>query len=181
MIGPDILSGILGKATGQSVINFAQENLFDPLGIAVEKSIIFHSKEEQLVFNQATNISGWVDDSTGINSAGWGLTLSPIDMSKIGQLYLNNGIWNSKQIVSAKWINESTREHSRWEVQNLSYGYLWWVYKDGFAAMGDGGNTIYVNTKKNMVISIASLFRPKVKDRIELILKYIEPIFDNCV
>ena len=45
--------------------------------------------------------------------------------------------------------------------------------------MGDGGNTIYINTKKDMVVSIASLFRPKVKDRIEFILEYIEPIFDN--
>lgn len=179
LIGPDILSGILSKVTGQSVINFAQENLFAPLGILVEKNIIFHSKEEQLAFYQATNISGWVADPMGVNTAGWGLTLSPVDMAKIGQLYLNHGIWNGKQIVSEKWINESTKEHSRWETQNLPYGYLWWIYKDGFAAMGDGGNTIYVNTKKNMVISIASLFRPKVKDRIELILKYIEPIFDN--
>lgn len=179
LIGPDIMSGILGKVTGQSVINFAQENLFAPLGIVVEKNIIFHSKEEQLAFNQATNISGWVADPTGVNTAGWGLTLSPIDMAKIGQLYLNHGIWNSIQIVSAKWVNESTKEHSRWETQNLPYGYLWWIYKEGFAAMGDGGNTIYVNTKKNMVVSIASLFRPKVKDRIEFILEYIEPIFDN--
>lgn len=178
LIGPDIVSGIVSKVTGQSVINFAQENLFAPLGIAVEKSIVFHSKEEQLAFNQATNMSGWVADPMGVNTAGWGLTLSPIDMAKIGQLYLNHGIWNSKQIVSAEWINESTREHSRWEKQNLSYGYLWWVYEDGFAAMGDGGNTIYVNTKKNMVISIASLFRPKVRDRMELIREYIEPVAD---
>lgn len=179
LIGPDIMSGILGKATGQSVISFAQENLFAPLGIVVEKNIIFHSKEEQLAFNQDTNISGWVADPMGVNTAGWGLTLSPIDMAKLGQLYLNHGIWNGKQIVSEKWINESTKEHSRWEGQNLSYGYLWWIDKDGFAAMGDGGNTIYVNTKKNMVVAIASLFRPKVKDRMEFILKYIEPLFDN--
>lgn len=179
LIGPDIVSGILSSATGQPVINFAQENLFAPLGIVVEKNIIFHSKEEQLAFNQATDISGWVADPMGINTAGWGLTLSPMDMAKIGQLYLNHGMWNNQQIVSANWVDESTKEHSRWDAQNLAYGYLWWLYKDGFAAMGDGGNTIYVNTQKNMVISIASLFRPKVKDRIELILNYIEPIFDN--
>ncbi len=180
LIGPDIMSGILVRATGQSVINFARENLFDPLGIVVEKNIIFYSKEEQLAFSQATNISGWVADSMGVNAAGWGLTLSPADMAKTGQLYLNHGIWNHKQIVSAKWVHESTEEHSRWKAQNLPYGYLWWIYKDGFAAMGDGGNIIYVNTKKNMVISIASLFKPKVRDRIELIQTYIEPLFDQC-
>ena len=171
LIGPDILSGILVKATGQSVINFAQENLFAPLGIVVEKNIIFESKEDQLAFNQATNISGWVSDPTGVNTAGWGLTLSPMDMAKIGELYLNQGMWDGKRVISTEWINESTKEHSRWKSQNLGYGYLWWIYKDGFAAMGDGGNTIYVNTKRNMVIAITSLFGPRA------ISEYIEPIF----
>jgi len=182
LIGPDILSGILVKATGQSVFDFATENLFLPLGITVESNVIFHSKEEQLAFNKATNISGWVADSTGANTGGWGLTLSPTDMAKIGQLYLDGGMWNGKQIVSTRWIDESTKEHSRWEKLNLPYGYLWWIgneKEDGYAAMGDGGNVIYVNTKKNMVVSIASLFMPKVKDRMEFIKEYIEPIFED--
>ncbi len=179
LIGPDILSGILVNVTEQSVFDFATENLFLPLGITVENNIIFHSKEEQLEFNKSTNTSGWVTDMAGTNTAGWGLTLSPLDMAKLGQLYLNNGNRDGKQIVSSKWIVESTTEHSRWKKQNLSYGYLWWVNENGFAAMGDGGNVIYVNTQKNMVISIASLFKPNVTDRIEFIQKYIEPIFEN--
>jgi len=177
LIGPDILSGILVKATGQSVLDFATDNLFSPLEITVSGNVIFHSKEEQLAFNKAKNISGWVADLTGTNTAGWGLTLAPADMAKIGQLCLDGGIWEDKQIVSAGWIDESTREHSRWKKFNLSYGYLWWIYENGYAAMGDGGNVIYVNTKKNMVISIASLFKSNARDRIELIEKYIEPIF----
>lgn len=180
LIGPDILSGILTNATNQSVLEFARKHLFTPLGITVEKSITFQSKEEQLAFNKATNISGWVADATGVNTGGWGLTLSPLDMAKIGQLYLDGGMWKEKQIVSKKWIEESTKEHSRWEKQNLSYGYLWWVEKEnGFLAMGDGGNVIYVNTKKKQVVSIASLFVPKVKDRIEWIKQYVEPIFED--
>lgn len=181
LIGPDLLSGILIKATGQSVFDFATENLFSPLGITVESNLIFHSKEEQLAFNKAKNISGWVADSAGVNTGGWGLTLSPMDMAKIGQLYLDDGIWNGKQIVSTKWIKESTKEQSRWEKLNLSYGYLWWVEKEkGYSAMGDGGNVIYVNTKKKIVVSIAALFLPKVTDRIEFIKEYIEPIFEDC-
>ncbi len=182
LIGPDILSGILVKATGQSVFDFAKENLFSSLGIIVESNVIFHSKEEQLAFNKAKNISGWVADSTGINTGGWGLTLSAADMAKIGQLYLDGGMWNGKQIVSTRWIDESTKEHSRWKKLNLPYGYLWWIVDDkehANAAMGDGGNVIYFNTKKRTVIAIASLFMPKVKDRIELIKEYIEPIFEN--
>lgn len=182
LIGPDILSGILVKATGQSVLEFATEHLFLPLGITSLSNVTFHSKEEQLAFNKAKNISGWVADGAGTNTAGWGLTLSPTDMAKIGQLYLDNGMWNGEQIVSARWVDESTKEHSRWEKRNLAYGYLWWIIDDkehSFAAMGDGGNVIYVNTKKKIVISIASLFEQKVKDRLEFIKEYIEPMFEN--
>lgn len=176
LIGPDILSGILVRATGQSVLEFAAENLFEPLGIKVENNLLFESKEEQMAFNQSTDTSGWAVDPTGIHAAGWGLTLTPMDMAKIGQLYLNGGMWEGKRIVSSKWVEDSTIEHSRWKKENLPYGYLWWVNEDGYAAMGDGGNIIYVNTKKKLVISIAALFVPKAGDRIELITKFIEPI-----
>ncbi len=181
IVGPDILSGILVKATGQSVLDFAKENLFAPLGIVVEKNVFFHSKEEQMAFYEATDVSGWVASPTGVNTAGWGLTLSPMDMAKIGQLFLNGGIWNGKHIVSEKWIADSTSEQSRWKLRNLPYGYLWWVGEqdNGYAAMGDGGNIIYVNPDKNMVVAITSLFLPRAKDRIEFIKKYVEPIFDE--
>lgn len=175
LIGPDLMTGILKKAAGRSVFDFAQENLFKPLGITAERSIVFHSKEEQLAFNKATDISGWVSDPSGTNTGGWGLTLSAADMAKLGQLYLNGGLWNGKPIVSAEWINESTKEHSRWAKMNLAYGYLWWLHEDGFAAMGDGGNVIYVNKEKELTVAIASLFKPRVKDRIEFIKEYIEP------
>ena len=182
LIGPDILSGVLVKATGQSVFDFATECLFVPLGITVESNIVFHSKEEQLAFNKAKNISGWVVDPKGTNTAGWGLTLSTIDMVKIGQLYLDDGMWNNEQIVSKKWIEESINEHSRWEKLNLPYGYLWWIIDDSdhsFAAMGDGGNIIYVNTSKKMVVAITALFKPNINDRMSFIKKYVEPIFEN--
>ncbi|WP_455717182.1 hypothetical protein [Anaerosporobacter sp.] len=142
---------------------------------------MLNSKEEQLAFFQDKVVSGWVADQQGINTAGWGLTLTPMDMAKIGQLYLDDGIWNNKQIIPSWWIDESTKEHSRWG--KLSYGYLWWIIDNKehiYAAMGDGGNVIYVNTKKKMVISIASLFIPRAKDRIKLIKEYIEPMFEDC-
>ena len=178
IVGIHILSGILVKATGQSVFDFAAENLFSPLGISVRHNVVLHNKEEHLAFFQDKNVSGWVADRQGVNTAGWGLTLTPMDMAKIGQLYLYGGIWNDRQIVPAGWIDESTKEHSRWG--ELSYGYLWWIIDDKdhiYAALGDGGNVIYVNTKKKMVVSIASLFMPDAKDRIELIKEYIEPMF----
>ena len=179
IIGPDVLSGILAKATGQSVLEFAKENLFGPLDINIEKDITFDSKEEQMKFYKSTDMNGWVADPQGVNTAGWGLTISPVDMAKIGQLFLNKGKWNDKQIVSEKWVRESTTEHSRWKKMDLPYGYLWWIGdKGGYAAMGDGGNIIYVNPEKNLVVAITSLFYPRAKDRIEIIEKYILPCND---
>jgi CubicO group peptidase (beta-lactamase class C family) len=183
LIGPDILSGILVKTTGQSVLDFATEYLFLPLEINVKGTVVFHNKEEQLAWYKEKNVRGWVADPQGVNTAGWGLTLTPMDMAKIGQLYLNEGMWDGKQIIPAWWIAESTKEHSRWNEYKLSYGYLWWIIdekKPIYAAMGDGGNVIYVNTKKKLVVSIAALFMPSAKDRLKLIKEYIEPLFEHC-
>lgn len=74
-VAADILSGILISATGQSVYDFATENLFSPLGITVEHNIILQNAKEQMAFNNSTNISGWITDSKGLNTGGWGLTL----------------------------------------------------------------------------------------------------------
>jgi len=128
------------------------------------------------------NVRGWVADRAGVNTAGWGLNLTTVDMAKIGHLYLNGGIWEGKQIVSTEWMHESTKEHSRCNQRKLSYGYLWWIIDEKqhiYAAMGDGGNMIYVNTKKKIVVSIASFFIPHAKDSIKLIKDYIEPVFEN--
>ncbi len=178
--GTHILSGILVRATGQSILDFAAENLFSPLGINVTHNVVLHNKEEHIAVMNDKNTSGWVVDPQGINTAGWGLFLTPVDMAKIGQLYLGGGMWNGEQIVPAGWIDESTKEHSRWG--ELSYGYLWWIINDKehiYAALGDGGNVIYVNTNKKMVISIASFFMPDAKDRIGLIIERIEPTFED--
>lgn len=181
LIGPDILTGILAKATGQSVLDFASNNLFAPLGITVERSVTFHSKEELMAFYKASDMSVWAADPQGINAGGWGLTLSPVDMASIGELIRNGGMCSGTRIVSEKWVRESTSEQSRWAERDLPYGYLWWVLDQecSCSAIGDGGNIIYVNPAKNMVAAIASRFQPRVKDRIELIRKYVEPVFDE--
>lgn len=179
LIGPDVLTGILTRLAGQSVLSFAQENLFAPLGINVEESATFRNKEELMDFYKSDSLRVWAAGPTGVNAGGWGLTLSPVDMAKIGQLFLNDGVWEGRRIVSRRWVRESTREQSRWMDANLPYGYLWWVLEpeDGFAAIGDGGNIIYGSRKENLVAAITSRFQPRVKDRLALIREQIVPIF----
>ena len=180
VIGIDILSGILINTTGESVLKFAQDNLFSPLGISVDKNIYFQSKEEQLDFYKSKGANGWVADPNGTNTAGWGLSLTTMDMAKLGQLYLNEGYGNGRQIISGKWIAESTQVQSVWKARRLKYGYLWWVIDDAghsYAALGDGGNAIYVNPKDRIVVAVSSLFVPRVKDRVDFIKSEIEPLF----
>ena len=180
IIGPDILSGILTRATGKTVLDYAREHLFDPLGIAIEKSLFFETKEEQMDFYKATTNSCWVCGPNKIKTAGWGLTLSAREMAAIGECCIHGGQVDGKQIIPQAWLKESTRTQSCWEKRNLNYGYLWWIVEEAersFAALGDGGNAIYVNPQKNLVVAIASTFVPRVKDRIDFIRGQIEPLF----
>ena len=176
LIGPDIFSGIIRNATGKSVLEFAREYLFDPLDIQVKDGVLFRNKEEQMAFYKDRHAEGWVSDPKGVHTGGWGLILRPADMLKIGELYLNNGVWNGRQIVSEEWIRESTRVQSRWGERK--YGYLWWIIDEeegSYAALGDGGNAIYVNPKKELVAVVASYFKPRAEEPMRLIKEYIEP------
>lgn len=90
---------------------------------------------------------------------------------------LNEGMWDGQQIVSAEWIKSSTSRKSQWK--KLEYGLLWWVIDEeehSFAALGDGGNVLYVNQKHNLVIVIASYFQKNAADRMKLIKECIEPM-----
>lgn len=179
--GTHILSGILMRSTGQSALEFGKKHLFEPLGIDVTQNVILRNKEEHISIMNDKYTRGWVVDPQGRNMASWGLFLTPSDMIKIGNLYENGGMWGDKKIVTADWIDKSTMEQSRCvEWGNLGYGYLWWIIdQNSYAALGDGGNVIYVNRKKNIVVSIASFFMPDAKDRIALIKKYIEPMIED--
>ncbi len=180
LLGIQILSGILTKATGQSILSFANEHLFEPLGIHVKEPLSYTNQEDYMNFLKSRDINGWIVDPEGIHTAGWGLTLTTMDMAKIGQLYLNRGRWQDKQIVSERWVDESTHEHSCCKQWKMSYGYLWWILDDQkhiYAAIGDGGNTIYVNAPQKLVIAISCTYMQGAKDRRQLIRNYIEPVF----
>jgi len=174
-VGTQILSGILVNSTGKSVIEFASENLFVPLKIKIPDNTFIRNIDDYMNFIKNKKVKGWAADPSRMNTAGWGLTLTPYEMAKIGQLFLNKGLWEGKRIISSEWIEESTKEQSKWGV--MKYGYLWWIIdQNSYAALGDGGNVIYVNSDSGTVVAVTSLFMPKFKDRIEFIKKYIEPV-----
>ena len=181
-----ILSGILYKATKMKTVDYANRCLFEPLGIARHSNFIAKSAEEHKAFTieKTPNKNVWFADPQDLGTPGYGLCMSAEDMARIGLLCLNNGKYEGKQIVSENWIKEMIRPRtveSKY-FRGMDYGYLWWIIdrdKNIYAAIGNSGNVIYVNPDKNIVIAVASYFKPTIFDRVDFIQEYIEPFVLN--
>ncbi|WP_188068460.1 serine hydrolase domain-containing protein [Brevibacillus brevis] len=167
--GAHLLSALLTRSTGKSAREFANEHLFIPIGIEEIPDYEMKAFGFEDLFGK--DVRGWVKDPDNNSTGGWGLTLTPRDMARIGLLYLNRGCWGNHQIIPVAWIDEST-------AMNLNhYGYLWWLREEdgvfSFAALGDGGNMICCIPEKNLVVAIASEFMPNSRDRWTLIKEHI--------
>lgn len=151
-LGTYMLSAIVQKVTGEKVVDYLYPRLFQPMGI---------DKPE------------WQESPQGINTGGWGLFLKTEDLAKMGQLLLNKGCWNGRQLIPSDYVAEATSyqvpsvpagvkpgqeieknltlESSDW-VQG--YGYQTWQCRHhGFRADGANGQYIIVIPEKNAVIA----------------------------
>lgn len=177
-----ILSGILYRVTGMKTVDYVNRYLFEPLGVAMHENYYAETAEEHKRFTigKTPKDNIWFCDPDGLGTPGYGLCMSAEDMAKIGLLCLNKGIYDGKQIVSANWIEEMTtpRTVESDHFRGMDYGNLWWIIdreKKIYAAIGNSGNVIYVNPEKNIVVAVASYFKPTVFDRVDFIQEYIEP------
>lgn len=182
-LGIQILNGILSNASGIKPLDFTNQYLFEPLGIPLHHNKEDRTKEDQFEFLMSKQPKGnvWYADPQNVNTAGWGLALSANDMARIGQMCLNEGEYNGKRILSAKWIREMTTPFQTLDERfgNMSYGFLWWIIdaqKNIFAAIGDGGNVIYVNPSRNLSVAVAGTFKPRIFDRVQFIQEHVEPL-----
>lgn len=88
--------------------------------------------------------------------------MNAYDMDKIGELYLNNGVWNGKQIISEQWIRDSTSVQITRSSGSANYGYQWWVRTFGeqnypaYFAQGHWGQYIFVVPDLKLVVVFAS-------------------------
>jgi CubicO group peptidase (beta-lactamase class C family) len=134
---------IVARACNTDLKSFAQEHLFDPLGIKPG-------------FWQ----TGWDGNYLGYSD----LHLSSTDLAKFGLLYLNDGIYNGIQVVPAQWVHDSLKIYSKktWTVRvgsnwgDNGYGYQWWSIKAGNyrynLAWGHGGQQIVLLDDLDMMI-----------------------------
>ncbi len=175
-INPVILSGILKKATKMSVIDFAKKYLFEPLGILSYR---------------------WTVDPSGNAMTAGSFYIKPVDMLKIGLLVQNKGTYNNKQLISKKWITESTvcdisipdfsyMKSSKSKVaisQPAYYGYYWYretiktsdLQENVLFASGNGGQYIFIIEKLNLtvVFTQGNYGSFKAKQAFEILAKFI--------
>jgi CubicO group peptidase (beta-lactamase class C family) len=136
-----LVSAVIHKAVGRPLNEFAQAELFEPLGI---------------------RDADWIR-VRGEADAGGGLRLRPRDMAKIGQLVLAGGRWNDRQIVSKAWIEASTTQKID-ATEGQSYGYLWWLGRavhngrevNWIGALGRGGQYIRIVPELDLVVVVTA-------------------------
>jgi hypothetical protein len=134
-----LLSALLETSSGINTRQFANQELFRPLGIP------------------DVEVDDWGEDPQGYTIGGYGLHLRPRDLANFAFLYLHNGLWEGKQLLPARWVADSTKQHIQKE-DGSGYGYLWTVYpKAGhYAALGLGGQQIHIYPAKNLIVIVTA-------------------------
>ncbi len=139
-----LLSAILTRATGMDTKTFAQRALTAPLGYSM---------------------SYWSQDPQGIYFGGNDMEMTPRQMLRFGELYLNDGIYNGNRVLEADWVTVSHQPHARSpRGQGRFYGYGWWL-RDlaGMqvpVAWGYGGQLIFVVKDLDLVVVATSDSEP---------------------
>jgi CubicO group peptidase (beta-lactamase class C family) len=115
-----LLSAVLQEAVGLTALEFARTRLFEPLGI------------EDVA---------WDHDPQGHSIGSAALQMRPIDMVKIGSLYLRGGQFEGRRILDTGWIERSLSAHGNMPAKGgpVPYGYYWWLYPDRHVAEAWGG------------------------------------------
>jgi len=154
-----MLSAIIQKCTKQTLLEYLQTRLFDPLDI-----------------HGAT----WETCPRGINTGGFGLSVKTEDIAKFGQLYLQKGAWHGKQLLPQAWIDEATSKqidngsnpNSDWE---QGYGYQFWRCRHN-CYRGDGafGQYCIVMPDQDAVLAITAGL-PDMQAVLDLVWKHLLP------
>lgn len=137
-----VLAKIVEELSGQPFTEFVQERIFGPMGV--------------------TDYLLTTDPSGNVNTA-TGLSLRNLDVTKIGYLYLKEGLWQNERIVSSQWIQTVSTPQSI-ITNNVNYGYYWQVFSDNitFIPLFQPNDTyffsqhVYINPSKNLLITFST-------------------------
>ena len=165
--GAYTLSAIVTKVTGQTTLDFLKPRLFEPLGI---------------------NNPQWDASSEGYSLGGYGLYLCTEDVAKFGQLYLQKGKWNGRQLIPKEWVEEATSKQVRNDGEGHSkigidwrqgYGFQFWrCTHNAFRGDGAHGQLCVVIPDKDAVIVITAS-TDKFQDEMNAIWNNLYPAFQS--
>jgi hypothetical protein len=133
----ELLAHIFQNETGQDLEEYGEKYLFAPLGME----------------------HYWKRTYLGVVDTEGGLYLREADLAKIGYLYLNNGMWDGKQIVSQKWVKESLTPYIE-TGEGYQYGYQWWLYERPgtkslvWTCRGFGGQQLMVFPEEKLLVVV---------------------------
>jgi CubicO group peptidase (beta-lactamase class C family) len=164
-----LLSAVLTRATGMSTWAFAQDALAKPLGFSLAQ---------------------WPRDPQGIYFGGNDMLLTPRQMLSIGELYLNRGKADARQVLSEGFVRETFVAKGRSRISGREYGYGWWIRemagREAFYAWGFGGqyivlvpsaDLIVVSTSASTVAEERRSHRRSVEEIIEYLI--VAPLADR--
>lgn len=165
-----MLSAIVQKLTGQKIIEYLTPRLFEPLGI--------------------TEMT-WETCPRGINTGGWGLSLRTESLAKFGQMYLQKGVWDQKQVLPQAWVEEATsfkiqqpaadldrmKKQSDW---HQGYCYQFWRCRhNGFRGDGAFGQYTIVLPDQDAVIAITSE-SSNMQGELDLVWEHLLPAMNDA-
>lgn len=150
-----MLAAIVQKVTGKKLTEYLQERVFTPMNVTEW---------------------AWEESPEGVNTGGWGVHIQPESLAKFGQLILNEGRWEGKQLVPAEWIREMCKKHK--ETGREVYGYhIWHCGGHDGAVRADGALGQYVISilDKDMVVVMTEATLGNGRDQRRLIWDVLLP------
>ena len=160
--GSELLAYIFQKETGQDIEKYGEKYLFGPLGMG----------------------HYWKRSPLGVVDTEGGLFLSGLDLGKLGYLYLHDGVWDGKQVVSKEWVKASVTPFIDAE-EGFKYGYKWWLLPQGsgyvWMARGFGGQRLMVFPEKDLILTFTgwSILKDPAGDR-ELVDRVLPAVGTGC-
>lgn len=150
-----------------------KEKIMDPIGASTTWRWYGYD-------NSFVNVDGVMMQSvSGGGHFGGGLFINTLDQARFGLLFLRNGKWNNKQLLSESWINAARQPSTA----NPEYGYMWWLNaqnrfkdlsKNIYYANGFGGNFIVIDNEHDLVIVTRWLEPSKLGDFLKLVISSVE-------
>jgi CubicO group peptidase (beta-lactamase class C family) len=170
-VTPPLAAAALAHATKKAPFEFAEEVLFGPL----------HFENEE-----------WMhQDASGLDNGGYGLRLRPVDMQKLGILYLQGGTFRGARLLSQAWVDRSFSPYESSPHMHgsgtLDYGWFWWQRRyagwTAHAAVGWKGQRIAIFREQRLVVTMTGCFEDDKDERFfaEMITRFVKPAVDGGV